>query len=70
MLQLAQEFLLVHNRVDTALGYDSGFGHLLHGEELLLSSELDLPNFSKASPTDHIVELEVVFVYCCTSHID
>ena len=35
MVELAEELLLVHDRVDTALGDDSGLRHLFHSIQRL-----------------------------------
>ena len=63
MVKLTQEFFLIHNRVDAALGYDSRLGHLLHGVEGLFFSELNAPHFAEAASADHILKVKVVLVY-------
>jgi len=63
VMKLAQEFFLIHDRVDAALGYDSRLGHLLHGVEGLFFSELYSPHLAEAATPDHILKVKVVLVY-------
>lgn len=67
MMKLAQEFFLIHNRVDAALGYNSCLGHFFHGIEGLFFSHLDTPHLAKAASADHILKVEVVLVYFYTN---
>ena len=62
MVELAEEFLLIHDRVDTALGDDSRLGHLLHCEELFLFLLLDFPHFAETASSNHILECKVVLI--------
>ena len=63
VVQLAEEFLLVHDGVYAALGNYSGFRHLLHRKKLLLFSELDFPNFAETASSNDMFEVEVIFIY-------
>ena len=60
MMELTEEFLLVHNRVNAALGDDAGLGHLFHGEQLLFFLQVDSPDLAETAPTDDVLEVEVV----------
>ena len=64
MFELSEEFFLIHDRGDTPLLDDSAFVHFLHGEELLFFLPFDFPHLAKAASADHVVKLEVAFVYC------
>ena len=63
MVELAEEFLLVHDRVDTALGDDSRFGHFFHREKLLLLRLLYFPYFTETASSNHILECEVILIH-------
>jgi hypothetical protein len=67
VVQLAQELLLVHHRVDAPLRDDAGLSHLFHREELLLLAQLDFPDLAEAATADYILEVEVVLVDLCTN---
>ena len=62
VVQLRQEFLLVHDGVDRALGNDTRLQHLLHGEQLFgtAASLLYLPDLTKATAANDILEVKVV----------
>lgn len=62
VVQLRQEFLLVHDGVDRALRNDTCLQHLLHGEQLLgtAASLLYLPDLTEATATNDILEVKVV----------
>jgi hypothetical protein len=60
MLQLSQELLLVHHRVNAPLRYYAAFTHLFHCVQLLFLLLFYLPDLSKSSSSDHIVKLKVV----------
>lgn len=65
MVELCEEFLFVHDGVDTALADDARLGHFFHGEQFALFALLDLPHLAKAATPNHILEMEVVLVNCC-----
>ena len=62
VMQLTEELLLVHDRVDTALRDDTRLCHLLHSVELLLFAKLDFPDFAEAAAPDHIQKVVVILV--------
>ena len=62
MHELAEELLLVHDRVDTALGNDAGLGHLFHGVQSFFLFELDFPDFAETASSNDILECKVVFI--------
>jgi hypothetical protein len=61
MEKLAEEFLLVHDRVHTPFGDDSCLEHFLHGVELLGLLLLDLPDLAKAASANHVFKSKVRF---------
>ena len=63
MVELAEEFLLVHDRVDTALGDDPRLGHFFHRVELLLLRLLNFPYFTETASSNHILECEVILIH-------
>lgn len=62
MMELTEEFLLVHNRIDTAFGDDAGLGHLFHGEQLLFFLQVDSPDLAETASADDVLEVEVILV--------
>ena len=62
MLQLYKEFFFIHDGVDASFANDARFGHLFHGVELALLPVFYFPNFSKSTPPNHILEMEMSFV--------
>lgn len=61
MIQLTQEFLLVHHRVNGTLRNDTSLQHFFHGKQLgATASALDhLPDLAEAATTNDVFELEV-----------
>ena len=60
VLQLSEEFLLVHDRVDTPLGDDATLTHLFHCVQLFLFLLLHFPHLTESASADHIMKLKVV----------
>ena len=64
VVELHEEFLFVHHRVDGAFADDARLRHLLHCVKLFLFTMFNFPHFAKASSAYHVAESEVVFCYC------
>ena len=62
VVQLTEELLLVHHRVDRAFSNNTRLQHLFHGEQLLGSTAalLNLPDLAEATATNHILEVKVI----------
>ena len=67
MVQLTEELLLVHDRVDTALGDDTRLRHLLHRVQLLLLAELNFPDLAEATAPNHVQKVVVILVDLCAT---
>ena len=63
MLQLGEELLFIHDRVNTSLRYDSPLVHFLHCKQLLFLFLLYFPDLSESSSANDIVKEKVVFSY-------
>ena len=63
MVELAEEFLLIHDRVDTAFGDDPRLGHFFHREALLLLLLLHFPHFTETAPSNHIYCRKVILIH-------
>jgi hypothetical protein len=61
VVELGEYLSLVHNRLDTALGDDPGFRHLLHSVLLLGLLAVDLPDLPEAALSDAVLVVEVLF---------
>ena len=66
MVELAEELLLVHDRINTALGDNSRLRHLFHGEEFLFLSVDNFPDFAETAPPNYMLVIKVVFINFCT----
>lgn len=60
VLELLEELLFVHDRVDTAFRNNSSLLHFLHRVEFALFLLLHLPDLAEAAAADDVLELEVV----------
>ncbi len=62
MVELAEEFLLIHDRIDTAFGDNARLSHLFHGKWFLFLDKFNAPHLAKTSSSDDELEAELVFV--------
>jgi hypothetical protein len=61
MFKTAQQYSFVYDWGNTFFGYYFSFNHLFHGIYLLIFLQLNTPYFSKASLTNYIMIMKMMF---------
>jgi hypothetical protein len=62
MLQLTEQFSLIHYRIDTFFLYNSAFRHFFKGVCSFKFLSLEFPNFSEATFANDVVKLKMCFI--------